>query len=941
MGRATFLQYFATIFLMVCVLSNSFSQEEIEEDSVLSNLVFLYATKGFNYLQFDYNLDTAEYYLKRALDLQTSSNRYIINERVANTHVLLASFYRRIFNISEAIYHLDEAERILKEKDPNNLLFGDIYHNKGNLYKVRNDVFRTKEYYEYALDFVTKIGYKNSPSFSFILSNYTNLLFEIGEYELAEELLSRMDISKLDVSPEVELRIHLTNAVIYSKLNQYNTSTYHFNEARKLFDKYSNNEISTSKMTYYYNIIDFYIYYDQYEEALIQGDEALLFIESLDSHAVKNKAIYFSNIYYRIASIYFRSGNNKKALTIVKKGIETLKVFFDELSYQEGTITLRNEFQSALPELYILQSQILLDNFKDSNSIEDLKSSFTLYKKAIETLDYMKLSMQNEDSKVYATSQILEVYNEAIYVGMLLYELTSELNYLEQSFEFAESSKSFALFSEIKKIEAMEFSGLPAEIKAKEERIVGEIQHYEENLYQEQLLTAPDITKIKSLKDNLFHLNADYDKLMHEIEVNYSRYYEFKYKPKFITLEQVKRELPYRDALIEYVLTDTMLITYVVDRKGINVFSQHIGPEFASECLEYYELLYKQNFSTGVHENYKRFVTLGRKFYHILIEPCLQYTDRKSFTIVPDGAISYLPFEGLLTKDTDSEYINYMVLPYMIREFSVGYSYSSTLMFNARLKTKSPENKVLAFAPGYIDTLDYTSLELLRQSKPELNYLAPLRGVIKEVQSINETVPSRVFLNEKATEASFKKYASDYNVLHLAMHTIMMDDEPLYSYLAFTNLDSGDTIEDNKLYAYEIYNLKLNAQMAVLSSCSSGFGKMQKGEGMMSLARGFIYAGCPSIVMTLWQVSDQPSSELMTSFYKYLKKGKSKQEAMRQAKIDYLETADDLTSNPYFWSGFVVVGDGHPVYRKSGVAYWMIIISLFIGILVFFQYRKS
>ena len=110
---------------------------------------------------------------------------------------------------------------------------------------------------------------------------------------------------------------------------------------------------------------------------------------------------------------------------------------------------------------------------------------------------------------------------------------------------------------------------------------------------------------------------------------------------------------------------------------------------------------------------------------------------------------------------------------------------------------------------------------------------------------------------------------------------------------------------------------------------------------MMSLARGFIYAGCPSIIMTLWQVSDQSSSELMTSFYKYLKKGKSKQESMRLSKIDYINTSDDLTSNPYFWSGIVVLGDGSPIYRKSGVAYWMIIIAAFIGILVFFQYKRS
>ena len=568
-----------------------------------------------------------------------------------------------------------------------------------------------------------------------------------------------------------------------------------------------------------------------------------------------------------------------------------------------------------------------------------MHDSYESYQTAIETLNSLKISMQNENSKIFATSTILDVYNEAIYVAKLLYEKTGDMQYLEKSFEFAESSKSFALFSEIKDMEAIEFSDLPHDVKVTEQSLIGEIQGYEELLFEEQLSSEPDSSLIATYKDKIFHLKDDYNDLLQEIEQNYSNYFELKYNPEFITLKELQNRLPYKDALIEYVLTDTMLITYVVDKKGINVFSQEVDPGFSDECFEYYRILYRQNFSNGVHENYRKYADLGRKFYKILVEPCLQYTDRKNLTIVPDGAITYLPFEGFLTGDVDTEYINYLNLPYLIRDYSVGYSHSSTLLFTERIKTKSPEKEVLAFAPKYKNPLDEIETSWNRQADPD--FLLPLPGILKEVQSIDETVPSRVFLNEQATESNFKKYASDYSVLHLAMHTIMDDEQPLQSLLAFTNVETSDTLEDNRLYAYEIYNMKLNAQMTVLSSCSSGFGKMQKGEGMMSLARGFIYAGCPSIVMTLWQVSDKSSSELMTSFYRYLKKGRSKQEAMRLAKIDYLASADDLTSNPYFWSGFVVVGDGTPIYRKSGVTYWLMVVAIFAGTLFFLQYRRG
>ncbi len=617
---------------------------------------------------------------------------------------------------------------------------------------------------------------------------------------------------------------------------------------------------------------------------------------------------------------------------------------FAQLSYSNEQSYKRIEYSSALPLLYILKSRLLFDQYLISGDQIKIEESLKSYETSIKTLNTLKLSMKDEESKIFATSTIIEVYNEAIQVGNKLYELSGNMDYLEMAFKFTESSKSFALFSEIKNLEAMEFSDLPSEVKEKEQELMGKIQGYENLLYSEQLTLEPDSGNIAFYKEKLFHLKADYDKLMQEIETDYAKYFEFKYKPHFLTLEELQDKLPHKDAMIEYVLTDSMLITYVIDKKNINVVTQEIGPGFSEECMEYYQLLDKQNFSNGVHDNYRRFVELGRKFYSILVEPCLQYTDRKNLTIIPDGAITYLPFEAFLTEEADASYINYLTLPYLIREYSVGYSQSATLMFSERLKSKSTDKKVLAFAPFYPSPMLGNDTTFIRQAMENSEFLLPLGGIIKEVQSIKELVPSRVFLNENATEAKFKEHAPDYNILHLAMHTIMKDDNPLNSWLAFTTAESNDpadTIEDNRLYAYEIYNLSLNAEMAVLSSCSSGFGKMNRGEGMMSLARGFYYAGCPSVVMTLWQVSDKSSSELMTDFYKYLKKGKSKQEAMRLAKIDYLDSSDDLTSNPYFWSGFVVLGDSSPIYKKSGMAYWVSILALFICLLVFFQYKKK
>jgi hypothetical protein len=122
--------------------------------------------------------------------------------------------------------------------------------------------------------------------------------------------------------------------------------------------------------------------------------------------------------------------------------------------------------------------------------------------------------------------------------------------------------------------------------------------------------------------------------------------------------------------------------------------------------------------------------------------------------------------------------------------------------------------------------------------------------------------------------------------------------------------------------------MRYNARMVVLSACRTGFGKLLKGEGVMSLARSFMYAGCPSIIMTLWEVSDRSGALLMKNFYRHLKRGMTKSEALRQAKLDFIVRADQLKAHPYFWSTYVAIGDTSPIYDDSRRKY------LFIGIAV-------
>ncbi len=134
---------------------------------------------------------------------------YSIDDRVASNHINLASVYRRIHNNSEALKHLNIAEEILKEVDPERFLFGSIYNNKGNIIKSNYDIYRTRQYYEYALEWLIRIGYRNTNDFLEIYSNYIGILFELHENDLAIQKLSEIDIENLTLSPDLEFDFYL------------------------------------------------------------------------------------------------------------------------------------------------------------------------------------------------------------------------------------------------------------------------------------------------------------------------------------------------------------------------------------------------------------------------------------------------------------------------------------------------------------------------------------------------------------------------------------------------------------------------------------------------------------------------------------------------------------------------------------------------------------
>jgi CHAT domain-containing protein len=243
---------------------------------------------------------------------------------------------------------------------------------------------------------------------------------------------------------------------------------------------------------------------------------------------------------------------------------------------------------------------------------------------------------------------------------------------------------------------------------------------------------------------------------------------------------------------------------------------------------------------------------------------------------------------------------------------------------------------LVAFAPVYTRSINIDSLFIGRQSGAGVLYDLPeARG---EAEYISKITGGSSYLFGEAKESVFKKVAGNYRIIHLAMHTYLNDQNPMNSAMIFSL--GNDSPEDGLLYTYEVYGIPMNARMVVLSSCNTGNGIISSGEGILSLARGFIYSGCQSVVMSMWEVDDKSGTEVMKMFYDNLLKGKSKAQAMKAARTDYLKNSSQLRSHPYFWASLVVYGENEPVFSTHQLTNIVIGLAGISAVFLIFYFIK-
>ena len=315
----------------------------------------------------------------------------------------------------------------------------------------------------------------------------------------------------------------------------------------------------------------------------------------------------------------------------------------------------------------------------------------------------------------------------------------------------------------------------------------------------------------------------------------------------------------------------------------------------------------------------------------------------RSLILSPDGILNFLAFDAFLVQAAPENWL-FTHLAYLNNSYALSYTHSATHWLEQQKgELSNPPNSWLGIAPNFeeeqlkndIQPIAYNRI-LSRDGSVQLPYAQ------KEIAQISKITGGRGLLKNQALESGFRQQAPNYQVLHLATHGLIEDLRPMYSRLVFA--PEQDSTNDGFLHAYEIYNMQLPADLVVLSACNTGIGKMEKGEGIMSLSRAFFYAGVKSILMSLWSVSDESTAELMLEFYQELEKGEGKDRALRQAKMNYLQNQTvAIKAHPYFWAGFVLKGNADPIPSSSSFPFIRLLIILLTigGILGGYAFYRS
>jgi CHAT domain-containing protein len=592
----------------------------------------------------------------------------------------------------------------------------------------------------------------------------------------------------------------------------------------------------------------------------------------------------------------------------------------------------REDFEISHDLLLVLQDIGLayFTKYADSKDLLDLKLAEEYYDHTVYCVDLILESYLEDASKKLLLSDAKNFYERAMHVAFENYKRTNDNKYLSKAFVIAEKSKSTLLRKSMQTQEAIRFSSIPDSLKFKEQQIRKKIGSLKLELQIEKRKEKyANKNIVDKLESEIFKLEESFIKTLSTFKDNYQDYYKLKYGNQLLPMEEAIKKLGAKQEAINFFWgEDYIFIIHFSNsakqffkipnsklfEKNLKLILENIAnPKWAEEEANKADV--KQDFIKACSYMYQKLI--GK----------LDIQKEKHLVIIPDGPLFYLPFEVLIDQENYAE-LDYGDYNYLLKKHPLRYDFSLSAALE-NTETKQNKKGLIAFAPSY----KKSNRKVLNK---EMNFY-PLNNAEHEVHWLDQVLGAEAYFEENAQETTFKS-KNNLRIQHLAMHGFLNEEDDLFSGLVFAKPTDQ---EDGILYAYEIYDMELNCDLVCLSACNTGIGKLQKGEGVMSLGRAFKHAGSASVCMSLWVSEDQQNRTLMQNFYKGLRDKLPKDIALQKAKLSLLK--NDSKQFPHFWAAYILMGSNKAISFNQGYAnyFWggIILLTLILGLMYFFRKR--
>jgi len=851
--------------------------EKIEH---LELLAFLYSELGVSFTYTNNLIDARENYKKSFL----LYDRFKNNERLSYLSSNIGSLYLQISNYKSALEYYDKGLNYAGENKLGQILnltgLGDVYSNESNYSKAL-------QYYNRAREISDSI--KDISSAMKIDQGIGALYYNINRPFDALEILKKADSNNsIDESPFEQIKLYSKIGTVLSSIDSISQAETYFqnglNLAVNVGDIYSSLVIKTELAYNYFN-------QTKYSEALKFLTEA----QASSKEYELTQLLGVQDLYY--GKIYEAQNNVEKSIEKYLNAFQLSGRAHDYGNQIEAAYLLGRFFEKSYPS-----------------------KSEEWYLKAIEIVEKISSPLSlNQEIQIAHFSGMNSVYNS-------LAELYLEQGRGEDAFVIIDKSKSRNTKANLDRLKLL------SQFKDEKE--------YDNFIDLEWMISSGLYSD--SVLDSLTEVHS---KIKKEL-VSEGKLYEEVPGKKSETIKDMQEKLGENEFLLSVYIANNFVALFNLNSRDFSFGKVNVNRDTLLSMLGSISPIYRSEKASDeiyVNEDLFSFNALAaHRLYTTVFKDFLSKIPKNAKLIVsfPPELVK-LPIEMLVTewKDGESPYY-YSDKKFLLDKYQISYTPSAAIYLIQMDKSGFANDQNLLVGDPSITNAEYSisvrsGLVDINPSSSRNILLFPLEYSQDEIESIDKTITNNlIFLSNEATESNFKKNAPTSNVVHLSTHSFLLKDQPLIFFSP-----EVDKNEDGFLELGEIVQLNLKSELVVLSSCRSGLGKVDAAEGIIGMQKAFFDAGSKSVLVSLWDVNDKYTSYFMRDFYKHLADGKSKSDALRQAKLEFIK---NYSANPYYWSAFVLSGNPASINIEQASSFSLIqalLILLLLGGVYYFITR--